>query len=152
MECAHCGFENREGKRFCVECGAALARRCPGCATEVEPSEKFCGECGTALAGTPATPVPAPVSAAVRKTVTVLFADLSGSTGSPRRVDCSISENTIVSVPPRLRSLAVGNGSAAAAAATPSSDVRRSGSASGASAAPGSPSRTSRRHWPNVTT
>ena len=34
MECANCGFENREGTRFCVECGTALALRCPTCSAE----------------------------------------------------------------------------------------------------------------------
>ena len=85
MQCASCGFDNREGTRFCVECGTPLATRCPACRAEAQPGQKFCGECGTALTGAPAT-APAEPSA-VRKTVTVLFADLGGSTGFGERTD-----------------------------------------------------------------
>jgi class 3 adenylate cyclase len=91
--CSSCGHENREGKRFCVECGSALARRCPSCSAEVDADEKFCGECGTALTGAPAATAPAP--AAVRKTVTVLFADLGGSTGFGERADAEIARQVL---------------------------------------------------------
>jgi adenylate cyclase len=93
--CSSCGHENREGKRFCVECGTALARRCPSCSAEAEADEKFCGECGTPL-GTGAThAAPAPTPAAVRKTVTVLFADLGGSTGFGERTDAEIARQVL---------------------------------------------------------
>lgn len=95
MACSSCGFENREGSRFCVECGAPLALRCPSCSAEYRAGQKFCGECGTALTGAPAEAVTTPAPAAVRKTVTVLFADLSGSTGFGERNDAEISRQVL---------------------------------------------------------
>ena len=82
MVCQSCGTENRPGRRFCVECGTALAATCPSCSAAVEPDEKFCGTCGTRLAEAatlagPAAPI-APVSE--RRLVSVLFADLVGFT------------------------------------------------------------------------
>ena len=53
MQCSGCAHENRPGRKFCVNCGAALERRCPQCNATCEPDEKFCGECGTALGSTP---------------------------------------------------------------------------------------------------
>ena len=46
VTCASCGTENREGPKFCAECGTPLARGCPSCGAANEPGEKFCGECG----------------------------------------------------------------------------------------------------------
>jgi class 3 adenylate cyclase/tetratricopeptide (TPR) repeat protein len=83
MTCPNCGTENVGGAKFCVECGAALARACPSCGTSAPEGAKFCLECGTALtaqaqrpAATPAMPEPA----AERRLVSVLFADLVGFT------------------------------------------------------------------------
>ena len=85
--CASCGRENREGRKFCVDCGQSLAVEltCAACGAPYEPGERFCGECGTALATTPepaAAVVAAPVEPAVaeRRLVSVLFADLVGFT------------------------------------------------------------------------
>ena len=50
MECQACGSENREGRRFCSECGVSLASPCPQCAFVNDPGEKFCGGCGVSLA------------------------------------------------------------------------------------------------------
>ncbi len=95
MRCSKCSAENREGRKFCAQCGAPIAFRCPHCGAPNEAGEKFCGECGAAL--TAAVPAPTPssdVSPAVRvtneqpvgqalegerKTVTALFADIKGS-------------------------------------------------------------------------
>ena len=98
MRCSQCGFENREGIRFCEECGARLELRCSACGTSVPPGRKFCGGCGRPLTSgaTPAPRFAAPDAytpkhlaeriltskAALegeRKQVTVLFADLKGS-------------------------------------------------------------------------
>jgi uncharacterized membrane protein YvbJ len=46
MTCPTCGAENREGRKFCAECGTSLAVSCPSCGTGNEPGERFCGECG----------------------------------------------------------------------------------------------------------
>ena len=55
MRCSKCGVENREGRKFCAQCGSALNLRCSSCGAENTPGEKFCGDCGAALAGTPSS-------------------------------------------------------------------------------------------------
>ena len=80
--CPSCGTENREGRKFCSECGTVLASACPSCGAANEPGEKFCGECGTTLTA-PSTTRVAPQTAAPaaeRRLVSVLFADLLGFT------------------------------------------------------------------------
>jgi hypothetical protein len=47
--CNSCGQENREGRRFCAQCGGSLASACPSCGAANEPGERFCGECGKTL-------------------------------------------------------------------------------------------------------
>lgn len=42
MNCAACGHANRAGRRFCTQCGATLAPRCPDCGHLVEQDERFC--------------------------------------------------------------------------------------------------------------
>jgi class 3 adenylate cyclase/predicted ATPase len=90
MQCPHCQAENREGRRFCADCGARLAVACPDCGFSNEPGEKFCGGCGAAL--TPAAEGPATASSpayaeAERRQLTVLFCDLVGSTELSTRFD-----------------------------------------------------------------
>jgi class 3 adenylate cyclase/tetratricopeptide (TPR) repeat protein len=81
VTCASCGSENEAGRKFCGECGNALAQACPSCGTANPPSVKFCGECGTALAATRvAAAASASEPAAERRLVSVLFADLVGFT------------------------------------------------------------------------
>jgi class 3 adenylate cyclase len=55
---------------------------CPSCGFDNLDGAKFCSECGTALAG--ASPLPA---REVRKTVTVVFCDVTGSTALGERLD-----------------------------------------------------------------
>ena len=79
--CPSCGTENREGRKFCSECGSALASACPACGAANEPGEKFCGECGSTLIAPTATRAASPSApAAERRLVSVLFADLVGFT------------------------------------------------------------------------
>ncbi|MEY2424131.1 MAG: hypothetical protein QOI95_4198 [Acidimicrobiaceae bacterium] len=85
MSCPSCGAENPEGKRFCGDCGGALALVCPACGALVESGKKFCGDCGGALtaSASPAAPTSAPDASkrvAERRLTTILFADLVGST------------------------------------------------------------------------
>ena len=80
MTCANCGTDNREGRKFCSECGTSLASGCPACGAANEPGEKFCGECGATLASTSTGVPPAAAPAAERRLVSVLFADLVGFT------------------------------------------------------------------------
>ena len=82
MQCASCGADNGTHRRFCGECGAALAEVCPSCGAAREPGTKFCGECGhrfpTVAEAT--APAPVPVLAAERRVCSVLFCDLVGFT------------------------------------------------------------------------
>ena len=78
--CPACGAENAPGRKFCGDCGASLARLCPACGTPNEPGVRFCGECGGALDGIAPAVASAPLRAAERRLVSVLFADLVGFT------------------------------------------------------------------------
>jgi len=86
MRCSRCGAENREDRRFCAECGAALAASCPDCGFVNEAGEKFCGGCGKPLGQADRTRTDGSESAALtmtegeRRQVTVLFCDLAGYT------------------------------------------------------------------------
>ena len=102
MQCAHCQHDNSSTARFCEECGQRLQMACPACGFAVAPAAKFCAECGQRL-DTAAPSVqaaetfPAPQAytpgylaekiltsrhalEGERKQVTVLFADIKGST------------------------------------------------------------------------
>lgn len=59
MQCPKCRADNRDGVRFCEECGAMLEIRCPACNALIPPGKKFCGECGADLAQ------PAPLESSV---------------------------------------------------------------------------------------
>ena len=103
--CPECAHENAGGQKFCGECGARLASRCPTCGTLSPPGQRFCGECGSAIApgappaaagpfaarfGSPHAYTPKHLADRIltsktaiegeRKQVTVLFADMKGST------------------------------------------------------------------------
>jgi Double zinc ribbon len=101
MTCPRCQVENRDGARFCRECGATFGAVCSDCGAKAEAGSKFCDSCGAPLVVSPAPTLAAlrfssPDSytpkhlaekiltskAALegeRKQVTVLFADLKGS-------------------------------------------------------------------------
>jgi predicted ATPase/class 3 adenylate cyclase len=79
MTCAACGAANRQGRKFCSDCGAPLARACGSCGAANEPDDSFCGECGAALAAGESQPA-ARSAVAERRLVSVLFADLVGFT------------------------------------------------------------------------
>ncbi len=100
MRCPHCSHENRDGARFCGECGASLehAVACPRCAARNPRGQKFCDACGASLAaGAGASPTARDARAYTprhlaekilttrsalegeRKQVSVLFADLVDS-------------------------------------------------------------------------
>lgn len=50
MECTACRTSNRDGAKFCKQCGAALTRTCAGCGAVSPASRKFCSGCGAKLA------------------------------------------------------------------------------------------------------
>jgi adenylate cyclase len=66
VNCPSCGYENREGSRFCGRCRASLAAeaKCPSCGAANPAGQRFCNGCGTEL-----VPVETPVAAAERSKV-----------------------------------------------------------------------------------
>jgi class 3 adenylate cyclase/tetratricopeptide (TPR) repeat protein len=46
MKCPRCQFENREGAKFCNECGHKFEITCLKCGFNNRPGSKFCDECG----------------------------------------------------------------------------------------------------------
>src|SRR5690349_5896418 len=98
MRCVECQQESPAGAKFCGECGARLAPACPDCGTAHRPGQSFCWACGVRLlaltsataAGAPRSHIPRHLAERIltskaalegeRKQVTVLFADLKGST------------------------------------------------------------------------
>ena len=84
LNCSNCGTENEAGRKFCKECGAALVIVCDVCSSPNAPDSKFCGECGSPIETGAAAPIPAaappPTPSTERRLVSVLFADLVGST------------------------------------------------------------------------
>ena len=106
MKCPSCQFENREGVKFCEECGAKFELECPACKANIPLGRKFCGECGYKLKqakvtseeisetenlySPPFTKKPSDNiihSVGARKHVTVLFSDLTGYTAMSERLD-----------------------------------------------------------------
>ncbi len=83
MDCASCGRTAKAGARFCGGCGASLAPRCPACGAESEADTRFCEACGASLAAGAATAM----ASVTRKVVTIVFADLIGSTALQERLD-----------------------------------------------------------------
>ena len=92
MTCSSCGADNRAGRKFCANCGFALAVACPACGAANEADDRFCGECGSALAGAASAPPSfagrrrrddhggVHSSPSERRLVSVLFTDLVGFT------------------------------------------------------------------------
>ena len=93
--CASCGTANEEDARFCEGCGASFARTCATCGVEARATARFCRACGAPLDGQAAQQSDVPAAGPVRKTVTVLFADLAGSTSFEERVDAETAREVI---------------------------------------------------------
>jgi len=49
MKCFACQSENRDGVKFCEECGIEIALACPRCDNRIPVGKKYCGECGQKL-------------------------------------------------------------------------------------------------------
>src|SRR5215471_2479095 len=111
MRCATCNAENLPDARFCASCGASFALPCPRCGHGNLPGSRFCTECGSPLTQAAATAAgqsakrasaasahtPAHLARKIlaargaiegeRKLVTVVFADIKGSTELIRSLD-----------------------------------------------------------------
>jgi class 3 adenylate cyclase/tetratricopeptide (TPR) repeat protein/ribosomal protein L40E len=89
--CQSCQADNPDTNRFCGQCGSALEKICGQCGSENPPTSNFCGQCGSKLANTNPNHSDLLSSRAVtegeRKLVTVLFADISGSTELVQHLD-----------------------------------------------------------------
>ncbi len=83
MRCIACGTANPDEARFCGACGGRLAPpdSCPHCHAPTRLDQRFCNACGG--------PLGAPVAedAGARVVVTIVFADLVGSTALQERLD-----------------------------------------------------------------
>jgi class 3 adenylate cyclase len=112
MTCPRRQAANRDGARFCRECGQTFAAVCAGCGAKVETGSKFCDSCGLPLGAAPVQQTATPRFASPesytpkhlaekiltsrsalegeRKQVTVLFADLKGS--MELLADCDLEE------------------------------------------------------------
>jgi class 3 adenylate cyclase/tetratricopeptide (TPR) repeat protein len=81
MFCPACGTENRGDRRFCRECGAALAAACPSCGFANDPGDRYCGSCGAALDAAEATAAASGRrEGSERRMTSILFADIVGFT------------------------------------------------------------------------
>jgi ABC-type oligopeptide transport system substrate-binding subunit/class 3 adenylate cyclase/ribosomal protein L40E len=112
MQCPKCNTDNPEHARFCLKCGARLAQVCPACAAELPLHAEFCISCGAKLGEPPTespgvTPdifterlqrlVPKEYAEQLlatrgqvqpeRRTVTILFSDVKGSTALAEDLD-----------------------------------------------------------------
>jgi class 3 adenylate cyclase/tetratricopeptide (TPR) repeat protein len=106
MKCPKCQSDNRQGLKFCEECGAELCIECPSCNANIPAGKNFCGTCGykfisgkqtsdkfsetevqpfSATAVKPSRDV-VPATGE-RKHVTVLFSDLTGYTIMSEKLD-----------------------------------------------------------------
>jgi class 3 adenylate cyclase/predicted ATPase len=96
MLCARCKRQNREGRRFCAQCGAELVLSCAACGFENQAEEAYCGGCGMELGATASGAAVKPPAAlpddagskqAERRQLTVMFSDLADSTALSTRLD-----------------------------------------------------------------
>ena len=107
MKCPKCQFDNREGAKFCKECGEKLELACRKCGTRLSPSSKYCDECGTefvafrkappVIYSEPQSYTPKYLSEKIltsrssiegeRKLVSVLFADVANYTSISEKLD-----------------------------------------------------------------
>ena len=117
MHCGECDTDNPTGASFCFRCGSKLVNSCAACGADLLPDASFCSQCGSRVARAdqvPAVPAaaaelePAYIEAlqrlvprefaerlrathgqatAERRTVTILFADIVGSSAMTESLD-----------------------------------------------------------------
>jgi class 3 adenylate cyclase len=77
--CLTCGSDNAADARFCASCGSPLAVRCAVCGSSIPTDARFCPSCGAA--------VETVGRGEERKVVSILFADVTGSTSLGEQLD-----------------------------------------------------------------
>jgi class 3 adenylate cyclase/tetratricopeptide (TPR) repeat protein len=107
MKCPTCQTDNKEGAKFCIECGHKLELKCPQCGHPLPPVAKFCEMCGHPLPKLEEVPpidyskphsyTPKFLADKIlsnrrliegeRKLVTVLFADVANYTAMSEKLD-----------------------------------------------------------------
>lgn len=107
MKCPECEIELPSGSVFCKECGRRLEFTCPKCGKSIPPDSKFCLKCGHDLGkpkeakpldyDQPHSYTPKHLAEKIlssrssiegeRKLVTILFADVAGSTAMFENLD-----------------------------------------------------------------
>ncbi len=96
MICPTCQTSNEASANFCFNCGTAMIQTCPNCAASIPLASRFCSNCGRAIGLGEEQQVERllPPEAASeragegeRRVVTVLFADIKGSTAMAEQLD-----------------------------------------------------------------
>ena len=85
MRCTACQSDNREGRRFCASCGAALPAACRHCGYPNDAADRFCGGCGRSVDDNDAKV--AVEREGDRRPVAIMFCDIVGYTRLSSRLD-----------------------------------------------------------------
>ncbi|MGO9138558.1 MAG: adenylate/guanylate cyclase domain-containing protein, partial [Syntrophales bacterium] len=87
MKCPKCQFENRDGAKFCKDCGHKLEALCSQCGAINLPDSRYCDSCGQRLDAVEQKEKKISAPEGERKHVTVLFSDVSGYTTMSEKLD-----------------------------------------------------------------
>jgi class 3 adenylate cyclase/predicted ATPase len=97
MKCQKCGEVVRPGLHFCESCGTQVDKACAKCAASALPDARFCGTCGAAFSedsdksgareGSSVAKRANASGDGERRQLTVLFADVVGSTALAGKMD-----------------------------------------------------------------
>ena len=107
MVCSSCQASIPDGAKFCMSCGTPVAATCPSCNTELPSEARFCINCGHKIAEPVSETtqsrleqyIPPELLAKLesakagggmqgeRRTVTMLFCDVQGSTAAAEKLD-----------------------------------------------------------------
>jgi class 3 adenylate cyclase len=108
--CPRCGADVGSDDNFCGDCGSPLPVTCRGCSTKSPPGKPFCAACGAALSTRSLdrygrAPQNARQAVAERRQLTVMFADLVGSTRLGLRLDPEDLRTVIIAYQECIRSV-----------------------------------------------
>src|SRR5690349_30721 len=100
VACPHCGESTQPGQ-VCDSCGKKIEQTCRQCSVANRPGARFCANCGAPFETSDKRP-PADGSpdtwGAQQKQVTVLFADICGSTELISKMDAEDANTALGSV------------------------------------------------------